>query len=75
MSFGLAHYALSEFELLAEELLMSDSIIKVSGHFINFLLVSWSVKMSKHVSNMVINLVLCLLLDNSMSLRIPVASY
>ncbi|RVW52364.1 hypothetical protein CK203_072021 [Vitis vinifera] len=28
LSFGLAHYALSEFELLAEELLMSDSIIK-----------------------------------------------
>ncbi|KAK9273478.1 hypothetical protein L1049_018288 [Liquidambar formosana] len=31
LSFGLAHYALSEFELLAEELLMSDSIIKVYG--------------------------------------------
>lgn len=29
LSFGLAHYSLSEFELLAEELLMSDSIIKV----------------------------------------------
>ncbi|RVX17365.1 hypothetical protein CK203_003473 [Vitis vinifera] len=38
LSFGLAHYALSEFELLAEELLMSDSIIKVSGDFISFLL-------------------------------------
>ena len=30
LSFGLAHYATSEFELLAEELLMSDSVIKVS---------------------------------------------
>lgn len=31
LSFGLAHYALSEFEVLAEELLMSNSIIKVYG--------------------------------------------
>lgn len=31
LSFGLVHYARSEFELLAEELLMSDSVIKVSG--------------------------------------------
>ncbi|XP_023757599.1 uncharacterized protein LOC111906089 [Lactuca sativa] len=31
LSFGLAHYALSEFEVLAEELLMSDSVIKVYG--------------------------------------------
>ncbi|XP_050229370.1 uncharacterized protein LOC126678510 isoform X2 [Mercurialis annua] len=31
LSFGLAHYASSEFELLAEELLMSDSIIRVYG--------------------------------------------
>ncbi|TYJ29892.1 hypothetical protein E1A91_A06G097700v1 [Gossypium mustelinum] len=31
LSFGLAHYASSEFELLAEELLMSDSIIEVYG--------------------------------------------
>ncbi|KAK8515419.1 hypothetical protein V6N12_075461 [Hibiscus sabdariffa] len=31
LSFGLAHYATSEFELLAEELLMSESIIKVYG--------------------------------------------
>ncbi|KAK8543142.1 hypothetical protein V6N13_136324 [Hibiscus sabdariffa] len=31
LSFGLAHYATSEFELLAEELLMSDSTIKVYG--------------------------------------------
>ncbi|KAK3009003.1 hypothetical protein RJ639_013595 [Escallonia herrerae] len=31
LSFGLAHYPLSEFELLAEELLMSDSVIKVYG--------------------------------------------
>ncbi|WMV29907.1 hypothetical protein MTR67_023292 [Solanum verrucosum] len=30
LSFGLVHYALSEFELLAEELLMSDSVIKAS---------------------------------------------
>lgn len=33
LSFGLAHYASSEFELLAEELLMSDSVIKVSVIF------------------------------------------
>ncbi|XVF48616.1 hypothetical protein PTKIN_Ptkin03bG0204300 [Pterospermum kingtungense] len=31
LSFGLVHFATSEFELLAEELLMSDSIIKVYG--------------------------------------------
>ncbi|CAK9169451.1 unnamed protein product, partial [Ilex paraguariensis] len=31
LSFGLAHYAVSEFELLAEELLMSDSVLKVYG--------------------------------------------
>ncbi|GAB2223023.1 hypothetical protein Drorol1_Dr00017157 [Drosera rotundifolia] len=31
MSFGLAKYASSEFELLAEEILMSDSVIKVYG--------------------------------------------
>ncbi|XP_054796784.1 uncharacterized protein LOC129302133 [Prosopis cineraria] len=31
LSFGLRHYASSEFELLAEELLMSDSVIKVYG--------------------------------------------
>ncbi|XP_023635914.1 uncharacterized protein LOC17881056 isoform X2 [Capsella rubella] len=31
LSFGLAHYATSEFELLAEELLMSDSTVKVYG--------------------------------------------
>uniref|UniRef100_A0A7N0RD06 DUF8003 domain-containing protein n=1 Tax=Kalanchoe fedtschenkoi TaxID=63787 RepID=A0A7N0RD06_KALFE len=31
LSFGLARYPLSEFELLAEELLMSDSVIKVYG--------------------------------------------
>lgn len=31
LSFGLAHYATSEFELLAEELLMSESVIKVYG--------------------------------------------
>ncbi|KAJ6813534.1 uncharacterized protein M6B38_141930 [Iris pallida] len=31
MTFGLFPYANSEFELMAEELLMSDSIIKVSG--------------------------------------------
>ena len=34
MSFGLAHYASSEFELFAEELLMSDSIIKVTDTFL-----------------------------------------
>lgn len=37
LSFGLQHYASSEFELLAEELLMSDSVIKVSGNFVDFL--------------------------------------
>ncbi|KAI8531022.1 hypothetical protein RHMOL_Rhmol11G0105400 [Rhododendron molle] len=31
LSFGLAHYPLSEFELWAEELLMSESVIKVYG--------------------------------------------
>ncbi|RAL37158.1 hypothetical protein DM860_004080 [Cuscuta australis] len=31
LTFGLVHFALSEFELMAEELLMSDSIIKVYG--------------------------------------------
>ncbi|KAL3650773.1 hypothetical protein CASFOL_007176 [Castilleja foliolosa] len=31
LSFGLAHYSMSEFELLAEELLMSDSEIRVFG--------------------------------------------
>ncbi|OMO85959.1 hypothetical protein COLO4_21364 [Corchorus olitorius] len=30
LSFGLAHYASSEFELMAEELLMSDSVVKAS---------------------------------------------
>lgn len=40
LSFGLQHYASSEFELLAEELLMSDSVIKVSGNFVDFLVCS-----------------------------------
>ncbi|KAL3844214.1 hypothetical protein ACJIZ3_001617 [Penstemon smallii] len=31
LSFGLSHYSMSEFELLAEELLMSDSVIRVFG--------------------------------------------
>ncbi|XP_058073877.1 uncharacterized protein LOC131222728 isoform X2 [Magnolia sinica] len=31
LSFGLTHYPFSEFELMAEELLMSDSVIKVYG--------------------------------------------
>ncbi|KAK9715457.1 hypothetical protein RND81_06G166800 [Saponaria officinalis] len=31
MTFGLAHFATSAFELIAEELLMSDSLIKVYG--------------------------------------------
>ncbi|XP_027173507.1 uncharacterized protein LOC113773152 [Coffea eugenioides] len=31
LTFGLVHYALSEFELMAEELLMSDSVIKIYG--------------------------------------------
>ncbi|XP_012076823.1 uncharacterized protein LOC105637809 isoform X1 [Jatropha curcas] len=31
LSFGLAHYASSEFELMAEELLMSDSVVKIYG--------------------------------------------
>ncbi|KAL6530380.1 hypothetical protein OROHE_014733 [Orobanche hederae] len=33
LSFGLAHYSISDFELLAEELLMSDSMIRVYGAF------------------------------------------
>ncbi|XP_042488312.1 uncharacterized protein LOC122068501 isoform X1 [Macadamia integrifolia] len=33
ISFGLSEYPVSEFELVAEELLMSDSIIKVYGAF------------------------------------------
>ncbi|KAJ9537317.1 hypothetical protein OSB04_030050 [Centaurea solstitialis] len=37
LSFGLAHYALSEFEVLAEELLMSNSVIKASNYFIQFI--------------------------------------
>ena len=31
LTFGLAHYASSAFELIAEELLMSDSLIKACG--------------------------------------------
>ncbi|KAJ8750999.1 hypothetical protein K2173_016180 [Erythroxylum novogranatense] len=31
LSFGLAHYASSEFELMAEELLMSDAVVKIYG--------------------------------------------
>ncbi|KAL5771093.1 hypothetical protein ACOSP7_015247 [Xanthoceras sorbifolium] len=31
LSFGLAHYSSSEFELMAEELLMSESVIKIYG--------------------------------------------
>ncbi|KAG5030118.1 hypothetical protein AAZX31_05G210200 [Glycine max] len=31
LSFGLAHYGSSEFELMAEELLMSDSVVKIYG--------------------------------------------
>ncbi|KAI4350761.1 hypothetical protein L6164_005182 [Bauhinia variegata] len=31
LSFGLAHYSSSAFELMAEELLMSDSVIKIYG--------------------------------------------
>ncbi|KAL4296133.1 hypothetical protein GQ457_12G022630 [Hibiscus cannabinus] len=31
LSFGLAHFASSEFELMAEELLMSDSVVKIYG--------------------------------------------
>ena len=36
LAFGLVHYALSEFELMAEELLMSDSVIKASDIIIFF---------------------------------------
>lgn len=36
LSFGLAHYASSEFELLAEELLMSDSEIKVTSSSVRY---------------------------------------
>ena len=35
LSFGLQHYASSEFELLAEELLMSDSEIRVIENFVH----------------------------------------
>ncbi|KZV42014.1 hypothetical protein F511_14328 [Dorcoceras hygrometricum] len=31
LSFGLAHYSKSEFEILAEQLLMSDSVVRVFG--------------------------------------------
>ncbi|XP_073150662.1 uncharacterized protein [Henckelia pumila] len=31
LSFGLVHFAMSEFELMAEELLMSDSVVKIYG--------------------------------------------
>lgn len=40
LSFGLAHYATSEFELLAEELLMSDSIVKAS--YMHLSTLQWS---------------------------------
>ena len=36
--FGLSKYPVSEFELVAEELLMSDSIIKVCYFFFFFLM-------------------------------------
>lgn len=42
LSFGLAHYASSEFELLAEELLMSDSVIKVSDNLVYYFYLSRS---------------------------------
>ena len=46
LSFGLQHYASSEFELLAEELLMSDSVIKVSSKFwISLFAVPYYIKM------------------------------
>lgn len=34
LTFGLAHYASSAFELIAEELLMSDSLIKVGSLYL-----------------------------------------
>ncbi|KAL6517054.1 hypothetical protein OROHE_018014 [Orobanche hederae] len=37
LSFGLVHYALSEFELMAEELLMSDSIVKLKSDYSTYL--------------------------------------
>lgn len=35
LSFGLAHYSSSEFELFAEELLMSDSMIRVTNNLVH----------------------------------------
>lgn len=35
LTFGLAHYSMSEFELFAEELLMSDSVLRVSALSLN----------------------------------------
>jgi hypothetical protein len=40
LSFGLAHFGSSEFELMAEELLMSDSVIKVSRTIRQY--ISWN---------------------------------
>lgn len=36
LTFGLAHVATSEFELMAEELLMSDSVVKASEKHVFF---------------------------------------
>ncbi|KAK1265041.1 hypothetical protein QJS04_geneDACA010502 [Acorus gramineus] len=47
LTFGLSHYPSSEFELMAEELLVSDSLIKVSGalRMSVKLLLMWNSKM------------------------------
>lgn len=37
LSFGLQHYASSEFELLAEELLMSDAVMKVNDNTLDLI--------------------------------------
>ncbi|KAF3442933.1 hypothetical protein FNV43_RR16851 [Rhamnella rubrinervis] len=46
LSFGLAHFASSEFELMAEELLMSDSVVKASGRILFLLLIFGALRMS-----------------------------
>ncbi|KAF4398559.1 hypothetical protein G4B88_013648 [Cannabis sativa] len=43
LSFGLAHYSSSAFELMAEELLMSDSVVKASGLY--FILIFGALRM------------------------------
>lgn len=47
ISFGLSEFPVSEFELVAEEILMSDSVVKVYLMFckaVNMMLVKYSIK-------------------------------